>query len=257
MYDSFCTFPCIKWHRIRHIQASWLQKSWRPRLLRLDLWYKFYFQHSNVFYFWNQNIGHHWHLTSRYLTTVPFDDKNVEAHEEFQIFDAKIIFLTFDDEKFNNKKLDPKMDFQTIHVKEFQSFPKHNLKDLNCHKVGGGRAARRRRRKNVACFSKCRKWNFWRLERCCCCCLLLEENPSKQAGEINVVKLLELQGGIWNSSLSWLEPVHSMYRAPQQEISGDSDSYQNAFRWSKGSFRFINLKTFRAFRGFLCYKQIF
>ena len=152
-------------------------------------------------------------------------------------------------------EIDAKMDFQTIHVKEFHSFPKYYLKDLNCHKVGGGRAARRRRRKNVACFSKCRKWNFWRLERCCC--LLLEENPSKQAGEINVVKLLELQGGIWNSSLSWLEPVHSMYRAPQQEISGDSDSYQNDFRWSKGSFRFINLKTFRAFRGFLCYKQIF
>ena len=55
---------------------------------------------------------------------MPFDDKNFEAHEEFQIFDAKIIFHTFDDEKFDNKKLDPKMDFQTIHVKEFPSFPR-------------------------------------------------------------------------------------------------------------------------------------
>ena len=57
----------------------------------------------------------------------------------------------------NSTTIDAKIDFQTIHVKEFQSFPKHYLKDLNCHKVGGGRAARRRRRKNVACFSKCRK----------------------------------------------------------------------------------------------------
>ena len=64
---------------------------------------------------------------------------------------TKIIFQAFDDEKFHNKKIDAKMDFQ---VKEF---PRYYLKDLNCHKVGGGRAARRRRRKNVACFSKCRK----------------------------------------------------------------------------------------------------
>ena len=58
---------------------------------------------------------------------MPFDDKNFEAHEEFQIFDAKIIFHTFDDEKFDNKKLDAKMDFQTIHVKELPSFPRYYI----------------------------------------------------------------------------------------------------------------------------------
>ena len=105
-------------------------------------------------------------------------------------------------------EIDAKMDFQTIHVKEFHSFPKYYLKDLNCHKVGGGRAARRRRRKNVACFSKCRKWNFWRLERCCC--LLLEENPSKQAGEINVVKLWELQVNLCQKLLFFHQLTHNM-----------------------------------------------
>ena len=76
--------------------------------------------------------------TSRFLTPLtfdanifdnsgPFDDKNFEAHEEFQIFDAKIIFHTFDDEKFDNKKLDAKMDFQTIHVKELPSFPRYYI----------------------------------------------------------------------------------------------------------------------------------
>ena len=160
-------FPAL--NNIRLYRFKVLERSLWPRLLRLDLWYKFYFQHSNVLYFikifdlndiWHQDIWQQCHLTTRISRPM----------RSFRFLMPKLFFIHLMMRNLTTRNLMQKWIFKPFMLRNYLAFLDTTyFKDLNCHKVGGGRAARRRRRKNVACFSKCRKWNFWRLERCCCC----------------------------------------------------------------------------------------
>ena len=143
-------------------QDIWGWISDANSIFNIQIWFTFDIKIFDPIDIWRQYIWQQCHSTTRILRPM----------RSFRFLMPKLFFIHLMMRNLTTRNLMQKWIFKPFMLRNFLAFLDTTyFKDLNCHKVGGGRAARRRRRrrKNVACFSKCRKWNFWRLERCCCC----------------------------------------------------------------------------------------
>ena len=164
-------------------QDIWGWISDANSIFNIQTWFTFNIKIFDPIDIWRQYIWQQCHSTTRILRPM----------RSFRFLMPKLFFIHLMMRNLTTRNLMQKWIFKPFMLRNFLAFLDTTyFKDLNCQSRRRQSCKKKKKKEKCRVLQQVSEMKF--LETWTLLLLLLEENPSKQAGEINVVKLLELQG---------------------------------------------------------------